>query len=136
MPAAKSRAAAQSCHRYCENSCHHPRDGKCQDHWPCRLGSDCADCGVRVMCKPARKNLLLPRSLLSEPGAMREMKKEELMDEWCAPSPLDSPPHSSRNARSICVCSRSDALNLPAQPEQRARLPVAAACATTSDALN
>ena len=37
---------------------------------------------------------------LEEGSDEYEEKKEELMDEWCAPSPLDSPPHSSRNARS------------------------------------
>ena len=62
-------AGEQSCHKYCENSCRTPRDGVCQDHWPCRLGSDCADCGVRVMCKPRGTSLLLPRAILSPAGA-------------------------------------------------------------------
>ena len=67
----------ERCREVCLNSCAKARNGRCSDGWlgdestegkpSCALGTDCADCGVRELCRTAggSKHLLLPRAVLA-----------------------------------------------------------------------
>jgi len=77
------------CQRVCTNTCSRARNKRCDDGGPndpgpdyrpvCSLGTDCSDCGSRLLCAPHMTSLRLPRHAIEKGSSAPPLDLGEIL---------------------------------------------------------